>query len=43
VVVIPRQAWVSLGGRLKTGHSWTGQNRPFRVAETGDVYFVASS
>ena len=25
---------VILGGHLKTGHSWTGQNRPFREPET---------
>jgi hypothetical protein len=24
-----------LGGHFKTGHSWTGQNRPFLAAETG--------
>jgi hypothetical protein len=26
----------ALGGHFKTGHLWTGQNRPFRAAETSD-------
>jgi hypothetical protein len=25
-----------LGGHFKTGHLWTGQNRPFPAAETGE-------
>jgi hypothetical protein len=27
-----RSAMTSLGGQVKTGHLWTGQNRPFRMA-----------
>jgi hypothetical protein len=26
----------TLGGHFKTGHLWTGQNRPFPAAETSD-------
>ena len=34
----------SLGGRLKTGHLWTCQNRPFRWAvETSESYRTGSS
>jgi hypothetical protein len=34
---------VSLGGQLKTGNLWTGQNRQFPAAETSEFYFVPSS
>ena len=38
-----RQA-LALGGHLKTGHSWTSQNRPLRgVRDRVKVYLVASS
>jgi hypothetical protein len=34
----------SLGGRLKTGHLWTCQNRPFRWAvETSEFYRTDAS
>ena len=32
-----------LGGQLKTGNLWTGQNRQFPAAETSEFYFVPSS
>ena len=33
----------NLSGRVKTGHLWTPQNRPFPAPETGvDRYFTAS-
>jgi hypothetical protein len=31
-----RQPHRALGGHFKTGHLWTGQNRPFPAAETSD-------
>ena len=35
---------VTLGGHLKTGHGWTGQNRPpGEASETGDFYPAATS
>ena len=35
---------IDLGGRLKTGHLWTCQNRPFRwAAETSEFYRTRSS
>jgi hypothetical protein len=35
---------LSLGGQLKTGNLWTGQNRQFPgAAETSEFYFVPSS
>jgi hypothetical protein len=35
---------IRLGGQLKTGNLWTGQNRQFlRPAETSKFYFVPSS
>ncbi len=35
---------VCLGGRLKSGHLWTVQNRPFRQAvETREFYRTGSS
>ena len=33
----------SLSGHLKTGQSWTGQNRPVEVCRTGTIYRAASS
>jgi hypothetical protein len=32
-VVIAQCPCKILGGHLKTGHAWTSQNRPWRVAE----------
>jgi NAD(P)-dependent dehydrogenase (short-subunit alcohol dehydrogenase family) len=37
------QGFINLGGQLKTGNLWTGQNRQFRTAETAEFYFVRSS
>jgi hypothetical protein len=34
---------MTLGGQLKTGNLWTGQNRQFLSAETSEFYFVPSS
>ena len=37
-------AYRILGGQLKTGNLWTGQNRQFPgAAETSEFYFVRSS
>jgi hypothetical protein len=33
----------SLGGQVKTGNLWTGQNRQFPAAETSEFYFDPSS
>jgi hypothetical protein len=33
----------NLGGQVKTGNLWTGQNRQFPAAETSEFYFVPSS
>src|SRR5581483_5600745 len=33
----------NLGGHLKSGQTWTGQNRPVRTPGRGDIYLVASS
>ena len=42
-----KQVWAEeyrrLSGRVKTGHLWTPQNRPFPAPETSvDLYFMAS-
>ena len=43
-VGLRRPPCVFLGGRLKTGHLWTCQNRPFRWAvETSEFYRTGSS